>query len=123
MKRKVHWLDEIAQELYDELRSDVELAKSEIKGLVPLGTVEATDEEQLGQFFSLTPEALNELSTTIGQESVERYVSEMTNLAYKKLGPFAQFALQQFEQQPAQPIPQEMYNENEGVNEGVNAEF
>lgn len=119
MKRKTHWLDEVAQELHEELRSSLNFAKLELKGDVPLGTVEATEEEQLGQFLQLSPEALDELSATLGPQEVEKYVMDMTKLAHKTLGPFAPFVLQRFEDQPAQvppmeePMEQPLYNNSE----------
>ena len=89
VKRDVHWLDQIGQELWDDVHADSETAKSEIQDKVPLGTVSLLPEEQLTKFLEFTPEQLGELQRTVGPEEFQSYVSGMQKIMREKLGPMA----------------------------------
>ena len=89
MERKVHWIDSIGQELWDEVHSDVEVGRQEIKGEVPLGTVSLLPEEQLTRFLESTPEQLEQIEQQVGPEEFQEYMNSMQNLMDKKLGPLA----------------------------------
>lgn len=87
--RKTHWLDQIAQELWQEIHADEQHQKEALRGDVPLGTVSSTPEEQLSDYLSKTPEDLEALRQTVGDQEFGEYKAAMTKLMGEKLGPFA----------------------------------
>ncbi len=89
VKRKVHWLDEIGQELWGEVHTEASTSKSAIQDEVPLGTVSLLPEEQLTKFLEFTPQELGELKRTVGAEEFQLYVTSMQNIMEEKLGPLA----------------------------------
>ena len=89
VKREVHWLDEIGQELWGEVHDGAKVAKAEITDTVPLGTVSLLPEEQLTKFLEFTPQELSELSRTVGPEEFQDYVASMQRIMEDKLGPLA----------------------------------
>ena len=89
MKRKVHWIDQVGQELWDEIHSDVQIGKQELSDEVPLGTVSLLPEEQLTRFMEMTPEQLGQLQQQVGPEEFQEYMNSMQDLMNRKLGPLA----------------------------------
>lgn len=88
--RKVHWLDTVAQELWDELHDGAQDVKDALSGDVPLGTVSMTEQEQLSKYMTMQPQELDALRQTVGDEQFQGYTTAMDALATKHLGPLKQ---------------------------------
>lgn len=98
MRRKRHWLDEIAQELWEELHMMAGEGASFLSGDVPLGSVESTPAEQVATFASLTPEQHIQLRAEIGDEGYIEYADNMLNTMRDELGPLAPYVMGDVEQ-------------------------
>jgi succinate dehydrogenase/fumarate reductase flavoprotein subunit len=92
-KRKHHWLDATAQELWEEMHGEVQELKGALAGDTPLGTVEQYPEEQLSDFVSMSRDEHEALRQQVGDEEYSTYVQEMQALMVKKFGPMAEFVM------------------------------
>lgn len=115
--RKTHWLDEVAQGLWEELHVMADEASSTLRGDVPLGTVSQTPEEQVSTFMSMTPEQHMALRQQIGDEEYAAYTDAMLENMAEQIGPLAPYVMgdveqvvQQVLEAPLQqaPVPEEM---------------
>lgn len=87
---RTHWLDEIAQEIWEDLHGrTVPTMKERIKGDVPLGTIKMNEQEQLHLFMNYEPQELEAIRQQVGDEEFNTYINEMGRLMNKHLGPFA----------------------------------
>ena len=89
VKRQIHWLDEIGQELWDEVHADADTSRHVIQDEVPLGTVSLLPEEQLTKYLGMTPEALGQLQKQVGPAEFQEYVDSMQGIMDDKLGPLS----------------------------------
>lgn len=96
--RKTHWLDEIAQGLWEELHLMADDASQALRGDVPLGTVSQSPEEQVATFVSMSPEQHMALRQQIGDEEYADYASNMMDSLAEQVGPLAPYVMGDIQQ-------------------------
>jgi hypothetical protein len=90
-KRPYHWLDEIAQEVYQEVERMAEHASESLRGSVPLGMTRLTQQEKAYQYMMLmTPEQREALALqdTSRISALESTVLDQLGLAGAALLPY-----------------------------------
>lgn len=97
--RKVHWLDKVANELYEELGFASENMQAALSSDVPLGTIESTPQEQLSNFVDMNAQEHAALRGEIGDEQYMEYVEAMKETLRDQFGPLADFVMADFMEQ------------------------
>lgn len=69
MTRKIHPLDELAQELYDTLQGDIEMLQAAFAGPVPVGTRRVTPSEVARTVMQMTPVETAEVAASAPADS------------------------------------------------------
>lgn len=118
--RKVHWLDKVANELYEEVNLASLNMQQALSSDVPLGSVESTPQEQLSTFVDMTAQEHAVLRGEIGNEQYMEYVEAMKQTLRDQFGPLADFVMADFmEQVEGLGPPQEALGADQSTTEAI----